>query len=280
MRTDIHRPSEIIPEDYDFVCVQFLWQTSDPDLGEVIYNREQQQIFWEHKKKTGGRFAAIEHGGTCFCCGATARYVARYYHEKTNSYIDLGERCSIKLDDGNKAAFNTLRRAIANARDAIAGKHKAKLILADLKMEQAWGIFELAGTPDKFEESRVKDLVGRLVRFGNLTEKQIIFLGNLLHKINHRAEIAEQRRLEKEAAAPCPSGRLVISGTVLTTKIIEGGFGPTLKMLVKADEGFTVWGTVPASLEAERGSRVMFRATVKPSDSDPKHGFFSRPTLV
>jgi hypothetical protein len=51
-----------------------------------------------------------------------------------------------------------------------------------------------------------------------------------------------------------------------------------MKMLVVTDTGWKVWGTMPAALDVDRGARVRFTATVKPSDDDPHFGFFSRPT--
>lgn len=72
---------------------------------------------------------------------------------------------------------------------------------------------------------------------------------------------------------------MVITGTVLSTKMSDGIYGSVLKMLVKVtDGGYTVYGTVPSGLEVEKGSVVTFKATVEPTEKDPKHGYFSRPS--
>lgn len=299
-RTDIHRPSEIKPEDYEFVCVQYLWTTGDDAIGEASYNKEQQEIFWHHREKTGGKFAAIEHGGTCYCCGATARFVARYYHPQTNSYIDLGQRCAIKLDEGEDDAFRTLRRAVANTRAAIAGKRKAKLILSDLGLNQAWEIYEAGKYYDTREESTVLDIVRKVVQYGQISENQAELVKNLLNYINNKEAVEAERKAKRDAenanAAPCPAGKVKITGTILSVKVKEHNYGTDLKILVRDVTGFKVYGNLPKVLNdliewrrdnfsdeniprlKQKEVTIEFEASVTPSTDDPKFGFFKRPT--
>jgi hypothetical protein len=122
-------------------------------------------------------------------------------------------------------------------------------------------------------------MVMDLTRYGSMSDKQTAFMRSLIHRIDNREAIEEARRREKEAALPCPSGRLQVTGTVLTTKWSDGVYGRVLKMMVKAEGGYTLWGTVPSALgEVEKGSVITFKATIEPSEKDPKHGFFSRPS--
>jgi hypothetical protein len=138
-------------------------------------------------------------------------------------------------------------------------------------------LYNTKGKPDLYEENTVTDMVRNLVKYGGLSEKQEAFLRKLIMTINSRAEIAAKRAAEKAAALDCPKGRMVITGTVLSTKMSDGVYGSVLKMLVKTPDGYTVYGTVPSGLEAEKGAVVTFKATLEPSDKDPKHGYFSRP---
>jgi hypothetical protein len=95
------------------------------------------------------------------------------------------------------------------------------------------------------------------------------------------AAAAAQRAAEQaelDAAEPCPTGRVEITGKILTIKLQEGYYGDTWKMLVKDDRGFKVWGSIPSSLHATRGARVTFMAAVEPSRDDDKFGFYKRPT--
>lgn len=106
----------------------------------------------------------------------------------------------------------------------------------------------------------------------------------------------EQREAEKANAADCPEGRMVIEGEVVSVKWKDSDYGGSLKMTVKTDAGYLVWGSVPSALcsipttisegedswetykDVERGDRVRFTGTVTPSDTDKKFGFFKRPS--
>ncbi|NBW22238.1 MAG: hypothetical protein EBR82_81230 [Caulobacteraceae bacterium] len=278
VRTDIHRPSAIQPENYDFVGIWY-----DPKAVEVVMGSEllfeEQENIREHMKSSGGRWSNHEHGGTCDCCGAHAVYLATFHHALTNTYINVGEECANKLRMGEGERFARARKAAKSAREAIAGKKKAQLILSELGLSRAWELYNDKAKADMYEENTVHNMVMDLTRYGNMSDKQIAFMRSLVHRIDNREAITEERKREKEAAAPCPNGRLQVTGTVLSTKWSDGVYGRVLKMMVKAEGGYTLWGTVPSALgEVEKGSVVTFKATIEPSQKDPKHGFFSRPS--
>lgn len=126
------------------------------------------------------------------------------------------------------------------------------------------------------------------------------------------AEWEAKRQEERDAAEPVPSGRITITGVLLSVKSEENHFSyyaqTVYKALVKDDRGFKVWGTLPKALADElydiwyaaidakghntydygpgywmqseevRGQRVSFGATVEPSRDDDKFGFFKRAT--
>ena len=97
-----------------------------------------------------------------------------------------------------------------------------------------------------------------------------------------RRAAQEAREAEQAAiyatAESCPTGKVKISGIVLTTKWQESMYGSTLKMLVQDDRGFKVWGSVPSNLYDAKGRSVSFSAAIQPSEDDDKFGFFKRPT--
>lgn len=321
-RTDIHRPSVIKPEEYTFVCFDYI---GGSDLGAILMLVEQRRIFQEHMKKTGGRFSGHEHGGSCYVCGAFACYLCTWYHAASNTYIQTGEDCAQKMDM-SYGDMNAFRRAIANAREAQAGKKKAIAILGDLGLMSAWELYTQeypkhtaecgvlghscsqytecmlcngacrnrvdtscncgfdarARAWDGWEERTIRDMVSKLVKYGDLTEKQVNFVKNLLAKILQRPIIAAQRAAEAEAAAPVPTGRVIITGRVLAVKVQErptyyhGDAGFATKLLVQSLTGFKVWGN--QFMNAQKGDLITFTATIQPSDKDPKFGFFSRPS--
>lgn len=129
-----------------------------------------------------------------------------------------------------------------------------------------------------------------------------------------------ERRTEQavEAAAhPAPEGRTVVTGEITSTKVVEGDYGTSYKILVKDDQGFKVWVSLPKaqadeafdSFRAEyiaagfndytfgptvwfegtagdqqsqwkgiKGRRITFTATLTPSKDDKAFAFGSRPT--
>lgn len=283
-RTDAHRPSAINPDEYTFVAFGHMRQ--DPisialNPGEVIYQR---RLLEEHMARTGGQFSAHEHGGSCHVCGAHAIYTIIWHHAPTNTYIKTGEDCARNMDMGFDAnGFSAWRSAICDARQVYAGKRKAEVFLADEGLTPCWDIFNTpypvwpAALP--YEETTIRDIVSKLVKYGSISGKQCEFLHGLVQRIANRAAIAAKREAEKAMAADCPSGRMVIEGVVLSTKTQDSMYGTQFKMLVKHASGFKVWGTIPSGGNLDmKGCTVRFMATVEPSKDDRTFGFYSRPT--
>lgn len=312
-RSDVHRPSVIQPEDYEFVGVEY--QKTD-DIGELMMLAEEKRRIWAHMERTGGTYSRHRHGGNCHVCGAHCIYTVLFYHPATNSYIRTGFDCAEKMDMGDPVLFRKFRAAIHDARALKAGKNKAAAVLGDAGLCRAWELYSMEESelvacgavmdrgPDwKYgqyqntdEYSTLRDIVGKLVRYGSISEGQEKYLAKLVDRIDNRKKIEAERAAEKAAAADCPSGRVEVSGEVLKVEYRENAYGGGLKMTVKAAAGFLVWGSVPSALSLvevtrseggdtwteqrglERGDRVEFTATLQPSDRDAKFGFFKRPS--
>jgi hypothetical protein len=275
IRTDAHRPSAIIPADYRFVACDYygpmaeLWLVGD------------RAAFRADMERTGGRYSGHEHGGTCHICGAHAMYVAKFHHAQSNTYIVTGMDCAEKMDMGDAIAFRSIRKRVAAGRKAQRGVAKAEGILAEAGLTAAWTIYRAQPVDGEGqEESTVRDMVGRLVQYGSISEKAMNWLRVLVtERIPGRAERKARFAAEAEAALPVPASdqRQTVVGTVLSIK--EGHFGP--RMLVKHADGWKVFGSVPTAIAGIKpGSRVQFDALIKRSDRDEKFGFFSRPTKV
>ena len=74
--------------------------------------------------------------------------------------------------------------------------------------------------------------------------------------------------------------RTRIRGTILGIKDVYDAYGQHLKVRVQSEEGYTLYGSLPAALEregAEEGDFISFEARITQSDRDPFFGFFSRP---
>lgn len=286
-RTDTHRPSAINPTEYAFIAYEMIpGVTYGPvDLGACAYLQTQREILRSHMNMTGGTYSNHEHGGNCHICGAHCIYTVIFYHRATNSYIRTGNDCAEKLDM-SQGDFNAFRMAVKEYTELQAGKRKAQGVLHEALLDDVWVLYmerqDTMGTPNpkwfNYEETTILDIVGKLIRYGSISEGQKNLVRRLLDRIAQRPVIVAQRAAEVDAAAPVPTGRIEVTGTILSTKHDFEGAWPVHKMLVKADTGFKVWGTIPASLAADKGARVAFVATVTPSPNDPKFGFFSRPT--
>lgn len=278
MRNDIHRPSVIIPADYSFVSM--FYHSDEPGVVEV--NAQESAILRAHMSRTGGAMSQHAHGGSCHICGASALTMARFYHTPSNSYIATGEDCAAKLEYGNAAAFRAFRDRAKAGIEAAAGKHKARATLTAAGLGGAWDIYAAPYADSfQFEEITIRDIVGKLVTYGNISEKQTNFVRNLLDKIERRAEIAAQRAAEAEAAAPVPvtDARLDIVARILSIKREDGFRFSRLVALFQVEGGnYKLWGTLPAAIaDARRGDTVAFTAGITRSDKDTKFGFISRP---
>lgn len=279
MRTDIHRPSAINPGDYDYVGIWYDPSESEVVGGSLLLRMERDDIE-AHMRRTGGRWASHSHGGTCFCCGAMALYLAVFHHPGTNEYIQVGERCTEKLGKEFDQEFRSVRTAVQLSKESIAKRNRISEFLSANNLQKAQEIYEQNQNWDTFEEKTIVDIMGKLMRWGAISPKQLEFLKTLIYRVENRAAVEAERAAEKASAQDCPSGRVDIVGTVVSTREVDGQYGTVLKMFLKTAEGYTLWGTVPKGLMVEKGQEVSFRATVEPSHTDPKHGFFSRPKVL
>lgn len=273
-RTDCHCPSQIIPEDYEFVCFEDIKLCGVEDC---IYLNEQREILRKHMERTGGTYSGHEHGGNCMVCGSVnAIYTILFYHAKTNSYVRTGQDCAEKLSMcyGN---FNLFKKNVNEYETFKAGKTKARLLLTEKGIETAYALWEQEWSKDlQWEERTIRDIVEKLVRYGSISERQESFLRNLIQQIANR-EIP--KIIEEKPRSVCPTGRTTIKGIVLGLKSVDGwGGGTTTKVLVESETGFKVYGFRFDCVN--KGDTVEFVATVEPSKNDQFFGFFKRPKCV
>jgi hypothetical protein len=268
-RTDVHRPSAIRVEDYSYVGIECFGTDVEP-----MELQREREVIRAHMAKTGGTYSAHAHGGNCAVCGnANAMFTALFHHEPTNTYVRMGRDCADKCDMGNERAFRRITDAVTAAREAKAGKLRAEGVLNARDLSAAWAIYTGAGEGN--EEATIRDIVGRLVRYGNMSDAQETFLRNLLSRIEKRTEVQAAREQERAAAQPVREGRFTIAAEVVSVKLQENGFGTRRVMTIRTAEGWMAWGTAPA--DCERGQMINITATFAVSDSDPKFGFFKRP---
>ncbi|MFD5610464.1 hypothetical protein [Kitasatospora sp. NPDC127060] len=135
----------------------------------------------------------------------------------------------------------------------------------------------------------VADMARHVAQLRPLTERQEAAVGRCMEFARRRAEAVQRRAQEAATAAPVPTGKaLVITGEIVHARYEDADFGSggRYKMLVRNDDGWRVWSTVPSALTREIGSgtardlqgkRVQFTADVEPSPKDASYGFAKRP---
>ena len=279
-RTDTHRPSAIVPADYEYVACEVV---SGPEYDNLGVASEMRAVLRAHKAQTGGAHCSHkDDSGFCDVCGSVNLiYGIIFYHVPSNEYVRVGEDCARKLELGGTRQFNAFKKSVRDAIEAQAGKRKAQAILANAGLSALWDIAMAQDRKGfKYEELTITDIVGKLIRYGSVSEKALAFAARLHGKIADRAGIEAKRAAEQEAAANCPTGRVIVTGTVLSTKWQESDFGGSMKMLVRDDSGFKVWCTIPSSENVEKGDKITFTVSVEPSRDDPKFGFGKRPAKL
>lgn len=276
-RTDVHRPSALVTEDYDFFACGYKGSGGHPGYSPLATPAGKELL------DEGWRMGGVS-GGNCDHCGAFIIYYALLLHRPTKTIIRVGETCLDNRFARSTAEFQAMRkraqldrekqRIVARKAEWIAeSPDHAKLI--------DWLAAQVEGGHHGYGGFYFS-LLSKFNRYGDLSEKQVAAgLKAKARDENHAAEKAE-----REAAEPKPvpipdeikGERVVLTGIVLGTKVVDSDFGSTLKMLMRDDRGFKVWGTVPRELDDVKGTRVTFTAKVEASDDDPCFGFYSRPT--
>lgn len=294
MRNDIHSPKNFDPAEYEYVgsfdlhpgpgCYIGKEGDFDTPFGHAHGLNYTHAVFVAATNLLKTKGANIHGGelGQCDHCGVNIRYVVIFKHS-SGEYIQTGETCADErfgCDSRRSYDIKRLKEAAANERE------RAKAFGAAQKFidTEAPDLADLLSPKAKEVHEIFADIAGKLIRYGSISPKQVALCRKLLREYNERQANNGQtlaqitREQERAAAADCPTGRVTITGIILKTKWHDGFYGSTLKMTVKDDSGFLVWGSAPTRVNLEAGDRIQFKASVEPSDDDPKFGYFKRPT--
>lgn len=273
-RTDVHRPTTLVTEDYEY-----LFAIDNQGPWAVNLNRD------FLAELTNFAPALRERGvHQCHHCGAHIRYTAFLKHAPTGHTIVVGETCLENRFERASSDFHRLRKQaeldrkqqrIVQARNAFVEAHP----------ELAW----LNGTIDDIPQcarwsSFIVDLQRKLHHYGELSERQIAAVHTTIAKSQVRDAERASRPADPEPA-PAPTGRIEIEGEVLSSQWRKTDFGSTLKLLirVKTDEthAWKLWVSCPSKLERpENGDTIKLRVTVEASHDDPAFAFGKRPTII
>lgn len=311
-REDVHRIAVLDPAEYTLVATL----DQHPDEGhfsiEVDGYVSAEAIFE----------ALDGEVNICRVCGQNHgnRYWGFFRHDPTGAVIQVGSSCGSKVGLASREQLEQVRayegrRMTVERGEALTGQPSKvraltwaerlcehyRLTLRDDGVSLSLYPYttrdrrgrviegddpETALTQDAmFKLTFARDLLSRFNRYASApSDRQVALVDKWVREAPARAAAEAQRAAEDEAAAPVPvtEDRIVVTGEIVSAKIVDNDFGCTTKIVVKADEGFKVWGSCPSDLDAPladlKGQRVTFAARVEPSEDDPKFGFFKRPT--
>lgn len=269
-RTDVHSPTNLVTEDYDFAFAY----DSHPEEGDGRWRVEQMGRLMAD----GWTFGENSSAGDCYHCGARLRYVAVLMHRPTHSLVKVGEQCLENRFELASVEFHRLRKAaeLNRARQAI--KHRRLAWFAvdqDRQVAFEWAD-AMVNDGDYGYSGMRHNFVHTVRRYGDTTDK---FVRAIMRDMVRTERRAEERAAQEALARPVVGGQgVTVEGEVVSVKWHDNDYGGKLVMTVKDDRGFLVWGTVPAAIDSvERGQRVRFVANVEASDRDETFGFFRRP---
>lgn len=300
-RTDAHRPSAIVPADYDYVLSFSLATTDDgwpvpaininceTRISAIAHNADGSVTVTQRQHRADGRCCVIgikQHGGVfatdagpgrCSVCGTHYVYGDVWFHRPTQEYICLGHDCADKyslLADRSEWEMENLR-----TRDGLA----KELARKQNDEERAAFLAKHPGLSEALEcqHNIVRDIAQKFITYRALSEKQIALVFKLAN------EAATPKPAEQHVAAP--TGKTTFRGTVVSAKSQESQYGTSIKITVKVStpEGtWLAWGTAPSAIlnsfegydyaAVLRGCEVEITATLE-AGKEPHFVFMKRP---
>ena len=205
----------------------------------------------------------------CSCCGHALKLACLCVHRPTLAGYYVGRDCAAKVQRLQVFGVAVKNASVALAERIACIKRENAFLTAHPEAKDAYTYAKDTAYAPKI----AKDIVEKIRRYGDPSEKQIALLVKLVEE-----DITKRSR----ATAVCTAGRQIIKGRVLGLKQ-KPGFGykadPITKMLVDTGTGVKLWGTVPERLvdQVQKGCVVEFSGTIEPSQDDPLFGFVKRP---
>ena len=314
-RNDLHRVGAIIPTDYTYVLTYNKQTMVDGDTvpafgincqldrrsygGPPAY-----ELLSAGEHDADGRCCVVglmniarvlfaEHGGTgkCTICGAAFVYGDVWRHNPTGEHIHVGHTCAEK--------YNMLaeRGSFDARRESFVRRTAAHRLAEKNREERALFLIQHPGLAEALLVAHpiVKDIHDRFIQYRALSDKQIALVRRIADQVNNPVPKVEEKNV------PAPIGRTTVIGKIVSLKLHDGDFGPSMKMTVKVttDAGtWLAWGTCPESILEEgrkfiaaacvyateataaialRGAEVQFDAALKPG-REAHFALLSRPT--
>jgi hypothetical protein len=267
MRDDIHSPSNFDPAEYVYVGAFDSGILDEQISYDQAADRARLMMLLTTDGFPNGNWNTR---GTCDHCGANFRYVTVWAH-MDGEYIAVGTVCAEeRFDLPNRVSFD-IKRLKAQAASA------AKLRQAD-DFIAAHGLAEVI----EVDHYITRDILGKLRKYGSISEAQVNLLRKLHREAAERAGAAARREEETKVAAPL--GRTEYEGVVikLAEKYSDFDGSTYWKMTVKVTDEilggvYFVHVTKPSKLQIRTGETVRMTATLS-HGNDSHFAFGKRPS--
>ena len=286
MRTDIHTPNKIIPEDYTHVIDYQGATTIDgwpvPSYGincelDHIHKDENGNIVKGKHSEDGHccvvgliLIAKVKWGGNggtlkCSVCGTRYIYGEVWKHNKTGEYIHVGHVCAEKygmIADHSPNYQNKKAVFIANE----IKKQQRKQLINDYP--------ELTEEMLNKDNKIVKDIMNRYYKWNNISEKQVALIVKIYNQ--------KDEDFIAKAIAP-PTGNIEFTGKILSVKEKFTDYGMAHKVLIKVKKDDSYWiayGTLPKKYVGQdvKGKTVNVKTKLY-NDYQGVIGTMSRPKI-
>jgi vacuolar-type H+-ATPase subunit E/Vma4 len=273
----IHNPTHFEPSHYE--VVDYLDNKRPVYFGQGIeaFNAEVEDWKAQMTATFGADYAKKIH--RCVHCGnGNVRWITATFHEPTGETVVFGSDCTARLGFRNKVQFKLAQiQAKAEAGHARMKVWKARVAFLEANPAIAEAI-EQAKNPIHAKNFFVQDVLSKLNQYGSLSVRQV---EAVLKSLKRDVETAAAKAVEvTEVKGNAPEGRQTVTGVVLSTKLVEGFYGNTLKALLKLENNSKVWLTVPSKSSFGRGDTVTVTASFEVSKDDPFFAFGKRPVVV
>lgn len=273
----VHNPSNFEPADYEIFDA--LDNKRPEYFGQGIEAYEQEIKWWQEEMARVLGADWMRKKNRCAHCGnGRVRWITVADHTPTGERIVFGADCTERLGFENRQAFKLAQlKSKAEAGHARLKVWKARTAFLDANPAVAAAIEQAKGAAHA-KNTFVADVLGKLDRFGSISERQV---AAVLSSLQRDLATAERKAAEAvEVKGDAPSGRVTVTGEILTVKDQEGAYGVVTKMLLKLANNSKVWLTMPGDCTADRGDTITVTATFEVSRDDKSFAFGKRPHLV
>ena len=279
-------PQSIVPTEFEYLDSYDLGNAEDKPLNTGACSRllEEQPV---------ENFEAMSK---CCVCGTTFRHGDVWLHKPSGVRIVIGHRCAERYGlMASRGEYRNMRASIIKKREYAAERRRVRAEMKKFLREHTGPLVDHL----RFDHPTVRRIRAVFIRWGSLSGPQL----RLVEKIICETKAHRKAEVGLGPSIPVVEGRHEMTGTILALKYKNtnpwpGGNSTVLKMLVRVDGWYKVWGTCPDALadalwelvqkdESFEGGtldwvrqhpvRVRFTATVMESDDDTSFGWFKRP---